>query len=155
LRRLSVSLELRSNAFEAGGALPDTYTCEGEGISPPFDWINVPPETKAFVLICDDPDAPRGTFSHWVLYNIPADHRQLAEGIPNTARVGWGGTHGRNERGDVGYAAPCPPVGSTHRYYFRLCALDADLQLPPGETRQQVLDRIEGHVLGRSERPGG
>jgi Raf kinase inhibitor-like YbhB/YbcL family protein len=111
----------------------------------------VPSETEAFVLLCDDPDAPRGPFTHWVLYDVPGDVTQLDEGVPQENRLAWGGVQGRNSSGDVGYTGPCPPQGPAHHYYFRLYALDEALGLPTGAARQQVLDRIEGHILDSTE----
>lgn len=144
-------MELRSSALEAGESIPVRYTCDGEGISPPLEWRYVPQEAKSLGLICDDPDASRGPWSHWVVYNIPVDVSGLPEGIEPGGRLPWGGAQGRNESGRVQYGAPCPPRGSTHHYHFRLYALDEDLDLPPGATRQQLLQRIEGHVLDETE----
>lgn len=145
---------LKSNAFEAGETIPTRYTCDGEDVSPPLEWTDPPEETVAFALICDDPDAPRGTWTHWVLYNIPADFRLLREGVPTTERLNWGGIQGRNDFGQIGYGGPCPPRGPAHRYYFRLFALDEQIDLPAGATRQEVLRRIHGHILAEAELMG-
>lgn len=149
-----MALELTSEAFDAGQTIPTAYTCEGGGVSPPLTWENAPADTKSFVLIADDPDAPGGLFSHWVLYNIPADKRGLEEDVPAESQLSWGGVQGRNDFGDVGYGPPCPPAGSEHRYYFRLYALNGQLDLPPGATRAQVLDAIEGIILEQTELVG-
>jgi Raf kinase inhibitor-like YbhB/YbcL family protein len=144
-------MELVSDAFASGESILQDYTCDGANLSPPLTWRQVPSEVEAFVLICDDPDAPRGPFSHWVLYDIPADVRQLEEGVPNESQLNWGGVQGRNSSGDVGYTGPCPPQGAPHHYYFRLYALDEKLGLSAGAARQQVLDRMEGHILDNTE----
>ena len=144
-------MKLTSDAFASGESIPAKYTCDGAGVSPPLRWQQVPSEAEAFVLICDDPDAPRSPFTHWVLYDIPADVTQLEEGVPNNNRLTWGGVQGRNSSGDVGYTGPCPPQGAAHHYYFRLYALDEALGLSAGAARQQVLDRIEGHILDNTE----
>lgn len=146
-----MGLELSSRAFEAGDRLPERYTCEAQNVSPPLQWRGAPSGTQSLVLICDDPDAPGGTFAHWVLYGIPADRTELEEAVPAESRLEWGARHGRNDFGKTAFGGPCPPRGSEHRYYFRLYALDEAPDLPPGATRQQVLDRIEPHVLDSSE----
>jgi hypothetical protein len=105
-------------------------------------------------LICDDPDAPNGTFTHWLLYNIPAEKNVLSSAIEAGGKLSWGASQGRNDFGDVQYGGPCPPVGDAHHYSFRLYALDENLDLPPGLTRAQLLDRIRGHVLEEVELVG-
>ena len=140
-------MELVSGAFDSGDSIPRKYTCDGDNISPPLSWRFVPDEANALVLVCDDPDAPEGPFVHWVLYDLPVDIRRLEEDVPRKDRLASGGVQGRNGSGKIGYSGPCPPRGSAHHYYFRLYALDQSLNLPPGATRQQVLNRIEGHVL--------
>ena len=140
-------MELVSGAFDSGDSIPRKYTCDGDNISPPLSWRFVPDEANALVLICDDPDAPEGPFVHWVLYDLPMDIRRLEEDVPRKDRLASGGVQGCNGSGKIGYSGPCPPRGSAHHYYFRLYALDQALNLPPGATRQQVLNRIEGHVL--------
>ncbi|MFZ6030139.1 MAG: YbhB/YbcL family Raf kinase inhibitor-like protein [Chloroflexota bacterium] len=147
-------MKLTSTAFEAGGAIPPRYTCQGEDLSPPLDWNTVPDGTKSLVLICDDPDAPNGPFSHWVLYDIPPEQLGLAEGIPPKGRLDFGGAQGRNDFGTVGYGGPCPPIGETHRYYWRLYALDAPCELLQGATRAQVFDWIHDHLLEQTELVG-
>lgn len=147
-----MALELTSTAFNSGQTIPAPHTCEGVNISPPLAWRGVPEEAQSLVLICDDPDAPRGTFTHWVLYDMPARLRQLPEGICTEDRPAIGGTHGRNDFGHNQYEGPCPPRGDpAHHYYFRLYALEETLDLPPGASRAQVLDRIQGHVLDQTE----
>jgi Raf kinase inhibitor-like YbhB/YbcL family protein len=144
-------MELSSSAFKSGQTIPQRYTCEGADVSPPLNWHGTPSETQALVLICDDPDAPRRPFAHWVLYDLPATVTQLEEDVPRDARLAWGGVQGRNSSGKVGYVGPCPPRGPAHHYYFRLYALDEALGLSAGATREQVVDRMEGHILGRAE----
>lgn len=149
-----MGLELMSPAFTSGSTIPAKHTCEGENVSPPLSWAGAPPETKSLALIFDDPDAPRGTFSHWVLYGIPADERELPENYATSATAQRKATSGRNDFGKDGYGGPCPPRGETHRFYFRLYALDTPLNLSAGATRAQVLDRVRDHVVAQAELMG-
>lgn len=149
-----MKLELNNGAFQSGEPIPAEYTCEGDNISPPLSWSAVPSEAKSLALICDDPDAPNGVWSHWVLYNIPPWLSELSEDIPAEATLSEGGVHGRNDFGNLGYDGPCPPLDSTHTYYFRLYALDMELNLPPGATRHQVYDHIQGHIIDSTELQG-
>ena len=119
---LHSTMKLESEAFAADGLIPSKYTCDGINISPPLSWSEPPGETQSFVLICDDPDAPMGTFVHWVLYNMPAHTRQLPEKLPSSAKLTNLGVQGKNDFGKLGYGGPCPP-GGTHRYFFKLYAL--------------------------------
>lgn len=144
------ALALTSPAFVAGEAIPTTYTCDGEDISPPLQWDAPPAGTQSFVLIMDDPDAPAGTWVHWVLFNIPAEARGLDGGIPSEPALADGARHGNNSWRRPGYGGPCPPSG-THRYYFRLYAVDMSLDLAPGATKADVLAAIEGHILAQGE----
>lgn len=146
-----MNLELTSRAFKSGATIPTRHSCEGENISPPLTWRGVPREAKSLVLICDDPDAPNGVWSHWVLYEIPMEVSELPEGAPSEPRLSWGGMQGRNDFGNAKYEGPCPPPGPAHHYYFRLYALDQSLNLPSGATRAQVLDRIQGHIVASTE----
>lgn len=145
-----MALELSSTAFSQGETIPDRYTCEGADVSPPLEWRNIPEGTLGFALICEDPDAPGGTFTHWVLYNIPSDTTELGEDVPAESALAWGGTQGRNDFGNTGYGGPCPPMGSTHRFSFRLYALDEQLNLPPGASRNQLLQEIEDRAIART-----
>jgi hypothetical protein len=149
-----MNLELTSTVFEAGASIPDKYTCEGEDVSPPLSWLGMPEGTQSLALICDDPDSTNGPWSHWVLYDIPPDQFGVEENVPADPQLEWGGVQGRNDFGNVGYGGPCPGRGAPHHYYFRLYALDEELDLPPGATRQQVLDRIQDHVLEQTELMG-
>lgn len=143
-------LTLSSPAFVAGGDIPRTFTCDGEDVSPHLTWIGAPAGVRSFALIVDDPDAPRGTFTHWVLYDIPADRTE----IPPGPRAEGIGVAGRNSRGDIGYMGPCPPSG-THRYFFRLYALDVDtLGLTPGAARSAVERAMKGHIIAQAELMG-
>ncbi|WP_461831261.1 YbhB/YbcL family Raf kinase inhibitor-like protein [Aquifex sp.] len=150
-----VLMKVFSPAFEYGDVIPSKYTCEGEDISPPVRWEGAPEGTKSFVLIMDDPDAPLGTFTHWIVYDIPADVNELYENFPKTAEV-KGIKQGINDFGRVGYGGPCPPKGhGYHRYFFRIYALDiSSLGLPPEATREQVESKIKGHILGSGELMG-
>ena len=149
-----MGFELTSSAFKAGGLIPRRYTCEGEDLSPPLHWTVPPAATKSFVIIADDPDAPGGTWVHWVIYNLPLDLRGLTEGSPSKDRLPDGALQGLNDFKRVGYGGPCPPSGKPHRYYFTLYALDATLNLKPRATKTQVLDACKGHVLAEAQLMG-
>lgn len=142
---------LESDAFADGAIIPQRYTCDGEDISPPLAWGEVPAGTESLVLIVDDPDAPVGTWDHWIVFNIAASVQSLPAGIPADETVTGVGTHGKNGWQRLGYGGPCPPGTSEHRYQFRLYALDTRLDLDPGATKRQVVDAMEGHVLGHGE----
>ncbi len=147
-------MQLTSSDFTRGGAIPSRFTCEGDNVSPEFSWKDVPAQTKSFALIVHDPDAPRaGGFTHWVLYNIPANKGHLDPEVPKQAQVPGTGTQGKNDSGEIGYAGPCPPSG-THRYYARLFALDGELRLPPGATHRELIQAIEGRVIATAELMG-
>ncbi len=150
LAEAAMALTLSSPAFQDGQPIPAVYTCEGRDLSPPLAWTDPPERTKSFVLISDDPDAPRGTWVHWVLYNLPPGTRALPEGMPTDAKVPTGGLHGTTDFGRTGYGGPCPPSG-THRYYFTLYALDTVLTLAPGATKAQVEAAMRGHVLADAQ----
>jgi Raf kinase inhibitor-like YbhB/YbcL family protein len=143
-------LELKSSAFTAGSMIPSLYTCQGKNISPPLTWSGVPADTKSFVLICDDPDAPIITWVHWVHYNIPASVTSLPEALSKTEKPIQGGIHGKSSFGDFGYGGPCPPWG-THRYFFKLYALDTILNLPSGAKKKDVLKAMDKHVLTQTD----
>ena len=148
-----VGFILESSAFEHGGAIDPTYTCDGADLSPPLAWHGVPPGTRSFVLIADDPDAPVGIWVHWVYYDIPASVTRLSEGLPAVDRPPSGGTHGITDFRRLGYGGPCPP-GGTHRYFFKLYALDTVLGLEPWASKQQVKEAMEGHVLDTAKLMG-
>lgn len=146
-------MNLTSSAFKSGDTIPNEYTCDGANISPPLTWMGVPPDTAAFALIVDDPDAPNGVFSHWVLYNISSERRAVEEGISPGDAADLANV-GRNDFGHQRYEGPCPPTGPAHIYYFRLYALDVTLELPAGATRAQLLDAMQGHILTHTELMG-
>jgi len=143
-------MDIKSKAFMEGGMIPAKYTCDGENVSPPLEWTNAPPGTKSFALISDDPDAPAGTWVHWVIYNIPPEVTKLDEHIKPEKEFSTGMRQGNNDWPKIGYGGPCPPSG-THRYYFKLYAVDALLNLKPGVTKAQVLQAIKGHVLAEAQ----
>lgn len=149
-----MAFELRSPALSPGGEIPVQYTWDGADRSPPLRWSDPPAKTQGFALIADDPDAPGGTWVHWVLYGLAATLRELPEGVPARETVPGIGTQGVNDFQKVGYGGPCPPRGPPHRYVFKLYALDADLPLPPQKTKADLLKAIEGHVLGQAELMG-
>lgn len=130
--------------------IPSKYTCDGQNISPPLAWTSVPGRTKSFALIVDDPDAPMGTFVHWVMYDIPATERKLGEDVPRAETLPAGSRQGMNGMRKIGYTGPCPPSG-THRYYFKVYALDKKLDLQPGATKQQLLAAMNGHILAQGQ----
>ncbi|SRR6266496_6305354 len=147
-------MQLMSSDFSAGGAIPSRFTCEGDNVSPDFSWKETPGETKSFALIMHDPDAARpGGFTHWILYNIPAEKGQLNPEVPKQEQIPGTGMQGRNDGGEIGYMGPCPPSG-THHYYVRLFALDKELSLPPGATHAELTEAIKGHILAHAELMG-
>ena len=147
-----MSIDVASSAFEEGGAIPARYTCDGLDVSPPLSWGPVPDGTRSLALIADDPDAPSGTFVHWVIYNLPPDTRHLPEDVPNLETLSSGASQGVNGAGRVGYMGPCPP-GSTHRYFFKVYALDTELDLR-GATKEDLVGVMEGHLLAEGRLMG-
>ncbi len=145
------SLDLTSSAFAPGEAIPAQYTCDGQDLSPPLQWDDPPAGTRSLALVMDDPDA--GGFRHWLLYNLPAAARALPEGIPPDGELPDGSRQGQNGWGKLGYGGPCPPSG-THRYSFRLYALDVVLELPAGAGLEQLYQAMDGHILARGELVG-
>ncbi len=146
-------MEIKSSAFGSGEIIPVKYTCDGADFSPPLEWTAGPAGTKSFALICDDPDAPMGTWVHWVIYDLPPTATMLAEGITRDRELPGGGTQGINDFRRLGYGGPCPP-GGTHRYFFKLYALDAALGLKPGITKDQLLTAMKGHILAEAQLMG-
>lgn len=149
-----MALEIKSSAFENGGSIPAKYTCKGEDISPPLAFSGVPTGAKSIALICDDPDAPMGTWVHWVIYNIPPDAAGLEEAMSKENRLPNGALQGMTDFRRIGYGGPCPPPGGPHRYYFKLYALDAVLGLKPGATKKALLGAMEGHIIAEAELMG-
>jgi Raf kinase inhibitor-like YbhB/YbcL family protein len=141
-----MSIQISSSVFTEEYTIPTLYTCDGQDISPPLVWSGIPPETKSLALITDDPDAPAGTWVHWVLFNIPANQYEL----PERAAPGLG-IQGKNDFRKLGYGGPCPPMGKPHRYYFKLYALDTILNLPTGSTKAEVEKAMQGHILGQGQ----
>ncbi|MHC4271210.1 MAG: YbhB/YbcL family Raf kinase inhibitor-like protein [Planctomycetota bacterium] len=148
-----MEIKVTSSAFEEGGMIPPIYTCDGQDISPPLEWEGIPEETKSIALISDDPDAPMGTWVHWVLYNLPADINQLEEGIPADEILPNGAKQGTTDFGRIGYGGPCPPDG-THRYFFKVYALDSQVEPAPSATKEQLLTSMEGHILAQGQLMG-
>ena len=147
------ALTLTSTAFATGEPIPAKYTCDGEDISPPLQCDNLSADTQSFALIMDDPDAPGGTWVHWVLFDLPSSIRGLPEAVPPDADLTGGGRHGNNSWPRLGCGGPCPPSG-THRYSFRLYALDSSLDLEAGVRKEALLQAMEGHVLAEAELMG-
>lgn len=143
-------MNLTSPAFADGRRIPVNHTCDGADISPPLQWSAVPPGTKSFALICDDPDAPRSTWVHWVLYNLPSTLRELPEHVPGAETLPSGARQGVSDFKRIGYGGPCPPPGKPHRYFFKLYALDSDLNLRPGATKAALLKAMEGRVVAEA-----
>ncbi|HEY6245785.1 MAG TPA: YbhB/YbcL family Raf kinase inhibitor-like protein [Pyrinomonadaceae bacterium] len=145
-------MRLSSTAFKDGATLPSRFTCDGNGVSPPLEWKDVPDGTQAFALICEDPDAPNGVFTHWVLYNLPRGSRELGEGLPVDEVLSIGGRQATNSFGKVGYGGACPPTGDReHRYVFKLYALDNDIRVPAGVKKQELFDAMRNHVLAEAQ----
>ena len=145
-----MEIKITSSAFEDGGLIPPKYTCDGADISPPLQWEAVPEGTKSIALICDDPDAPMGTWVHWVLFNLPAETRELAENTPPDGTLANGAKQGTSDFGRIGYGGPCPPSG-THRYFFKIYALDAQVELAAGARKPDLLKAMEGHILAQAQ----
>jgi len=145
---------LSSSSFNSGAEIPKHHTCDGPDLSPPLSWRDAPKGTKSFALIVDDPDAPGGTWVHWVLYDLPGDSVLLAGGVSKDDTLVSAAKQGLNDFHTVGYAGPCPPPGKPHRYFFKVYALDAPVGLDPRATKAKVLQAIEGHVLAHAELVG-
>jgi Raf kinase inhibitor-like YbhB/YbcL family protein len=145
-----MTFHLNTTAFP-DAAIPKKFTCDGPDLSPPLAWTDPPKGTESLALIVDDPDAPAGTWVHWVLYDIPADTRELSEGVPKTRSLPNGARQGRNDFGKIGYNGPCPPRGRVHHYSFKLYSLDSMLNLGPGATKAQLQRAIGAHVLAQTE----
>jgi Raf kinase inhibitor-like YbhB/YbcL family protein len=146
-------LKLTSTAFKEGEEIPRGYTCDGANVSPPLEWTGVPKNAKTIAIIADDPDAPGGTWVHWVLYNLPSDGLGLIENTPQTETLNGGGMQGKNDFRKIGYGGPCPPSG-THRYFFKFYALDTELPLKAGATKDDVEKAMQGHTLAQTQLMG-
>jgi Raf kinase inhibitor-like YbhB/YbcL family protein len=146
VKAATIPITIKSSVFQEGQMIPAKYTCEGKNTSPPLKWGPVPDGTMSIALICEDPDAPMGTWNHWLMWNIPAKRQELQENIPKISELPDGVRQGTNSNGQTGYTGPCPPSG-THRYYFRLYALDAKLDLAGDVSKENLLDAMNGHVI--------
>jgi Raf kinase inhibitor-like YbhB/YbcL family protein len=140
-------MELSSPAFRQGQPIPAGFTCDGDDRSPNLAWSDAPGETRSLALLCEDPDAPRGIWVHWVIFNLPADAVELEEGVPPLPQLPSGARQGTNDASRLGYSGPCPPPGNPPRYVFRLYALDALLNLAPGASRADLQAAMSGHIL--------
>jgi Raf kinase inhibitor-like YbhB/YbcL family protein len=145
---------LTSDAFTDGDVIASRFTCEGENVSPALAWNGAPPSAGSFALVVDDPDAPGGAFTHWVLYNLPPNSARLPQGVPPAPQLAGGGLQGQNDFGETGYGGPCPPPGKPHHYQFTLYALDATLGLQASAFKQDLLNAMRGHVLGQARLVG-
>ncbi len=148
-----MSISLTSSAFPDGKTIPAKHTCDDKDISPSLRWSDPPEGTQSFVVICDDPDAPSGTWVHWLLYNIPGDTRSLPEAVPIAPNLANGSSNGKNSWNNYGYGGPCPPSG-THLYVFKIYALDTVLNIDAGANRKILYKIMEEHVLARGELTG-
>jgi Raf kinase inhibitor-like YbhB/YbcL family protein len=148
------SFSLTSTAFAAGTTIPIDNSCAGANNSPPLAWSGAPSGTKSFVLVLSDPDAPRGTFLHWVAFDIPGAATSLAGGVPHVDQIPGGGEQGMNGAAKIGYTGPCPPPGKVHHYHFTLYALNSTINLPKGASLTAVKSAMEAHVIGKTELVG-
>lgn len=150
-RNSSMPFTLSSPSFSNGGTIDKRFACDGADVSPQLTWAGAPSGTKNFALLADDPDAPVGNWNHWVMWNIPPDLHALPEGVPKTDRLPNGSEQGTNDFHKAGYNGPCPPPGKPHRYFFKLYALDAKLNLSAGATKRDLESAMKGHVLTQAE----
>jgi hypothetical protein len=144
---------IKSPAFGEGQSIPEEYTCDGMNISPPLEWSNIPSGVVSLAIIFDDPDAPAGTWVHWVIYNIPSSERKISKGVPLLKELENGAVQGINSFGRTGYGGPCPP-GGTHRYYFKIYALDTKLPSDPKATKESLLKAMSNHILTQGQLMG-
>jgi len=150
---MKMAIKITSTSFEEEGMIPAKYTCDGIDISPPLEWSNVPERAESLALICDDPDAPMGDWVHWVIFDMPATANGLPENMPADKVLDNGARHGLNDFRKFGYGGPCPPSG-THRYFFKIFALDRQLELPSGSTKGDLLKAMKGHILSEGQLMG-
>lgn len=148
-----MEMKITSQAFEDEGMIPEKYTCDDINVSPPLAWSPGPEGTRTYALICDDPDAPMGTWVHWVLFDLPVNVNELPEGVPPERDLESGAKQGMNDFSKIGYGGPCPP-GGTHRYFFKLYALDTEVDLEAGATKSDLLRAMEGHILAENQLMG-
>jgi Raf kinase inhibitor-like YbhB/YbcL family protein len=148
------TMQLTSNAFQEGGAIPAKYTCDDKNVSPPLKWTGSPSGTKSLALIVDDPDAPVGTWVHWVVFDLPASTAELPEDLPKSQHLPGGAIQGINDFKHLGYGGPCPPQGKAHRYFFKIYALDALVGLKPGATKKDLETAMAKHILAQGQLMG-
>ena len=153
-KELKMTIKITSPAFDEGQPIPRKHTCEGNDVSPVLKWADVPEGTKSIALICDDPDAPMGTWVHWVIFNLPTDTRELAENISKKPVLENGAKQGVSDFKRPGYGGPCPPPGKPHRYFFKLYAVDRMLDLKEGATKKDLEKAMQGHILAQGELMG-
>lgn len=146
-----MAFAVTSPSFQNGVSIPKKFTCDGADVSPELQWSAPPTGTQSFALIADDPDAPAGTWTHWVLFDLPAESKALPEGVTKVDQPPTGGRQGRNDFRRIGYGGPCPPPGKPHRYFFRVYALDEKVGLKAGASRQELEQAMEGHILATAE----
>ncbi len=149
-----MTFEIKSAAFAQGADVPRKFTCDGQDVSPALSWSEPPKGTQGFALIMDDPDAPVGTWVHWVVYDLPGTVRTLPEGQPKERELASGARQGNNSWNRTGYGGPCPPPGPAHRYFFKLYALDTKTNLKPGATKADLEKTMQGHILAQAELMG-
>lgn len=149
-----MAFQLKTTAFVNGGEIPRKYTSDGSDLSPALSWEDAPDGTHSLALIADDPDAPMGTWTHWIIWNISAQAAGLPEGVARAENLDDGGVQGRNDFKRIGYGGPCPPPGKAHRYFFKLYALDAMLDLKAGSGRKELERALQRHVLSQTELMG-
>jgi Raf kinase inhibitor-like YbhB/YbcL family protein len=149
----AMELKITSSAFEESGMIPKNFTCDGDNVSPELSWSGSPAETKSFALICDDPDAPAGIWVHWVVYNIPGNAKGIPEAVSTDKQLYNGTIQGLNSSRKTGYSGPCPP-GGTHRYFFKVYALDTTLTIQGDVTKDILLESMKGHILAQGELMG-
>jgi Raf kinase inhibitor-like YbhB/YbcL family protein len=153
-KQTTKQFELITSAFQNGGMIPKEFTCDGANISPALQWAAPPAGTQSFALIMDDPDAPGGTWVHWVVFDLPGSARELPENVPADAELSGGGRHGESSFGKLGYGGPCPPHGPAHRYFFKLYALRAKTGLKPGVTKDDLERAMKDVILMQTELVG-
>jgi len=146
-----MAFSISSPSFQNGKDIPKKFTCDGDDVSPALSWMDPPQGSKSFALIADDPDAPRGTWTHWVLFDLPSTTSNLREAMPKVGELPGGGFQGVNDFPKIGYGGPCPPPGKPHRYFFKLYALDNKLNLKAGTSKREVEQAMQNHILGKAE----
>lgn len=154
MQEQSTNFSLSSGSFTNGNLIPKKFTCDGADVSPQLSWTSPPQNTKALALIADDPDAPVGTWTHWVLFDLQADARSLPENLGKTPELPDGSRQGKNDFGKIGFNGPCPPPGKAHRYFFKLYALDGKLGLAAGSSKQAVEEAIKAHTIAEAQLVG-